>query len=128
MCVCVCVFADNSLYIYIYIYMYIYIYIYINTLIYIYIRLYIYIYIRRVMFTKNQISMYEDHLINFQTFFVWAFLLIAHTWKSSPLRSNLLRLQCTCCTVTTTSGRPHGSLLSSPLSSPQFSHNDSLWA
>ena len=55
---------------------------------------------------------------------------------SSLLRSNLLRLQCTCCTVPTTSGRPHGSLLvwacqwpsSQPLSSPQLSHNDSLWA
>ena len=48
----------------------------------------------------------------------------------------LLRLQCTCCTVTTTSGRPHGSPLeqgyqwpsSQPLLSPQLSHNDSLWA
>ena len=29
-------------------------------------------------------------------FFVWALLLIVHTWNSSPLRSNLLRLQCTC--------------------------------
>ena len=56
-----------------------------------------------------------------------------HTWNSSPLWSNLLRLQCTCCTVLTTSGRPHGSLLvwayqwplSQPLSSPQLSHNDS---
>ena len=28
-----------------------------------------------------------------------------------PLRSNLLRLQCTCCTVPTTSGRPNGSPL-----------------
>ena len=51
------------------------------------------------------------HTISFQTFFVWALLLIVHTWNSSPLRSNLLRLQCTCCTVPTTSGRPHGSPL-----------------
>ena len=77
---------------------------------------------------------YKDHYISFQTFFVWALLLIVHTWNSSPLRSNLLRLQCTC-TVPTTSGRPHGSPLvwacqwplSQPLSSPQLSHNDSLW-
>ena len=63
-------------------------------------------------------------------------VLWGHTWNSSPLRSNLLRLQCTCCTVPTTSGRPHGSPLvwvcqwplSQTLSSPQLSHNDSLWA
>ena len=67
---------------------------------------------------------YKDHEISFQTFFLWALLLIVHTWNSSPLRSNLLRLQCTCSTIPTTSGRPHGG----PLSSPQFSHNDSLWA
>ena len=67
---------------------------------------------------------------------MWALLLIAHTWNSSPLRSNILRLQCTCCTVPKTSARPHGSLLvwacqwpsSQPLSSPQLSHNDSLLA
>ena len=61
--------------------------------------------------------------------------LIVYTWNSSPLRSNLLRLQCTCSTVPTNSGRPHGSPLvwacqwpsSQPLSS-QLSHNDSLWA
>ena len=80
---------------------------------------------------------YEKHTFGFQTFFVSALLLIVHTWNSSPLRSNLLRLQCICCTVPTTSGRPHGSLLvetcqgpsSQPLSSsPQLSHNESLWA
>ena len=68
-------------------------------------------------------------------FFVWTLLLIVHTWNSSPLRSNFLRLQCTCCTIPTTSGRPHGSPLawasqwpsSQPLSSPQLSYNDSLW-
>ena len=81
-------------------------------------------------------KIYEDHKISLQTFFVWALLLIVHTWNSSPLRSNLLWLQCTCCTVTITSGRPHGTPLvwacqwpsSQPLSSPQLSHNDSLWA
>ena len=69
-------------------------------------------------------------------FFAWALLLIVHTWISSALRSNLLRLKCTCCTVPTISGRSHGSPLvwsyqwpsSQPLSSPQLSHNDSLWA
>ena len=60
--------------------------------------------------------------------------MIVHTWNSSPLRSNLLRLQCTCCTLPTTFGRPHGTPLEwacqwpslQPLSSLQFSHNDSL--
>ena len=75
-------------------------------------------------------------MISFLTFFVWALLLIVHTWNPSPLRSSLFQLQCTCCTVPTTSERPHGSPLvwvcqwpsSQPLSSPQLSHNDSLWA
>ena len=76
------------------------------------------------------------HAISFQNFFVWALLLIVHTWNSSPLRSNLLQLQCPCCTFPTTSGRPHGSSLVwacqwpslKPLSSSQLSRNDSLWA
>ena len=63
-------------------------------------------------------------------------LLIVHIWNSSHLRINLLRLQCTCYTIPTTSARLHGSLLvwacpwptSLVLSSPQLSHNDSLWA
>ena len=71
----------------------------------------------------------------FPDFFLWAFLLIVHIWNDSPLQSNLLRLQPTC-TIPTTSGRPHGSPLvwacqwpsSQLLSSPQLSHNDSLWA
>ena len=75
------------------------------------------------------------HTITFQTFFVWALLLIVHTWNSSPLQNNL-RLQYPCRTVPTTSGRPHGSPLvwacqwpsSQPLSSTQLSHNNSLWA
>ena len=86
--------------------------------------------------THTHIYIYAVHTIRFQTFFVWALVLIVHIWNSSPLWSNLLRLQCTCCTVPTTSGRPHGIPLvwacqwSSPLplSSPQLSHNDSLWA
>ena len=60
------------------------------------IRQYIYIYI----------YIYED-----PHFFPMALLLIVHIWKSRPLWSNLLRLQCTCCTVPTTSRRPHGSPL-----------------
>ena len=79
---------------------------------------------------------YEDHYISFQTFFVGALLLIVHTWNSIPLPSNLPRLQFTSCTVPTTPGRHHGSPLewicqwpsSQPLSSPQWSHNDSFWA
>ena len=79
---------------------------------------------------------YEVHTISFQTFFIWALLLTVHIWNSSPLRSNLLRLQCTCCTVPTISRRPHRSTLvwvyqwpsSQLLSSPQLSYNDSLWA
>ena len=92
--------------------------------------------IRKLEFGPHLIIMYEDHKISFQTFFVWAFLLIVYTWNSSPFRGNLLRLQCTCCTIPTTSGRLHGSPLvwacqwpsSQPLSSPQMSHNDCLWA
>ena len=33
--------------------------------------------------------------MSFLTFFVWPLLLIAHTWNSSSLRSNILYLQCT---------------------------------
>ena len=81
-------------------------------------------------------GLYEVHTVSSQTFFVWALLLIVHTWNSSPFPSNFFRLQCTCCTIQKTSGRPHGSPLvwacqwpsSQPLSSPQLSHNDSLWA
>ena len=77
---------------------------------------------------------YEVHTISFQTFYVWALLLIVHTWNSSPIRSNLLQLQCTC-TVPTNSGTAQGSPLvwacqwpsSQPLLSTQLSHNDS-WA
>ena len=47
----------------------------------------------------------------FLDIFVWALLLIVHTWNSSPLRSNLPRLQCTCCIIPTTSGRLNGSPL-----------------
>ena len=62
--------------------------------------------------------------------------MIVHTWISSPLRSNILQLQCTCFTVTTSSERPHRSPLvrawqcpfPQSLSSPQLSQNDSLWA
>ena len=36
----------------------------------------------------------QGSLNKFPDFFVWALLLIVHTWNSSPLRSNLLWLQC----------------------------------
>ena len=59
-------------------------------------------------------------------------LLIVHTWNSSPLRSYLLRLQCTCCTVPTTYGSPLVWACqwpsSEPFSSPHLTHNDSFWA
>ena len=42
-------------------------------------------------------------------FFVWAFLLRVNTRNSSPIRSNLLRLQRACCSVPITFIRPHGS-------------------
>ena len=81
-------------------------------------------------------ELYEMPSIRFKTFFVEALLLIVHTWNSSPLQSNLFRLQWTCCTVPTTSGRPHGSPLvwacqwpsSPPLSSAQLYLNDRLRA
>ena len=81
------------------------------------------------------IYIYEVHTISFQIFFVGALLLILYSWNSSPLRSNILLLQCTCCAVPTPSGRLHGSPLvwacqwpsSHLLSSPQLSHSDSLW-
>ena len=56
-------------------------------------------------------SYVQGSLNKFPDFFVWALLLIVHTLNSSPLRSNLLRLQCTCCTVPTTSGRHQESLV-----------------
>ena len=88
------------------------------------------------MFRNHIFNIYKVHTISFQTFFIWALLLIVHIWNCSRLWSNLLRLQCTCYTIPTTSGRPHGSPLVwacqwpslQPLSSPQLSHNNSLWA
>ena len=56
------------------------------------------------------LTTYEVHSISFQTFLVWTLLLTVHTKNSSPLQSILLRHQCTCCTVPTTSGKPPGSL------------------
>ena len=74
--------------------------------------------------------------MSFQNFLLWELLFIVHSWNSSPLPSNLLQLQCTCCTVPTTTRMPHGSPLvsacqwpsSQPLSVPLLSKNDSLWA
>ena len=105
-------------------------------IIYTYTHTHTHIYIYVCVCVCIYIYIYEDHKLSFQTFLVWALLLMVHIWNSSPLWSNLFRLKWTCCTVTTTSGTPHGSLLmwayqwpsSQPLSSPQFSHNDSFWA
>ena len=88
-----------------------------------------------IYFVLTYVLYIQGSLNNFQIFFLWALFLIVHTWNSSPLPSNLFRLQCTC-TVPTTSGRPHKWPLvwacqwpfSQPLSFPQLSHNDSLWA
>ena len=89
----------------------------------------------QVILMPNPLYTYIPGSLNkFPDFFVWALLLIVHTWNSSPLRSNLLQLQCTCCTVPRTSGRPHRCPLvwacqspsSQPLSSPHLTHNDSL--
>ena len=138
---------NQNIYIYVYIWVYQNIYIYILMHIYIFNHLYLYIYIyiynehwyKSVyiqMYIYIYIYIYEFHAISFQTFFVWALLLIVHTWNSSPLRNNLIRLLCTFCTVQTTSGSLYGNPLawacqcplSQPFSSPQLSHNDCLWA
>ena len=70
---------------------------------------------------KNNLYSYEVHTISFQTFFVCALLLIVHTWNSSPLWTNLPQLQCTCCTIPTSSGRPHESPLVWACQWPQHS-------
>ena len=77
--------------------------------------------IQKQVFLSIYLSIYEVHTISFQTFFVWALLLIVNTWNSTPLWSNLLRLQFTCCTVPTISGRPHGISSWTPLK-PQHSN------
>ena len=67
-------------------------------------------------------------LNKFPDFFHMGTFIESSHMKLKSLWSNLLRLQCTCCTVPTTSGRPQGSLLvwvcqwlsSLPLSSPQL--------
>ena len=82
------------------------------------------------------VGMYPAYICIFLHEHADEYITIVHTLNSSPLRGNLFRLQCTCCTVPTTSGRTHGSPLvwacqwpsSQPLSSSQLSHNDSLWA
>ena len=55
-----------------------------------------------VCMSKSHRSL-RGSLNKFPEFLVWALLLIVHTWNSSLLRSNILRLQCTCCTVPITS-------------------------
>ena len=93
-----------------------------------YIYKYIYTYIMYIYYTYIYVGVSR-------LFFVCANLLIVHIWNSSPPRSNLHRLQYICCTVPKTSGRLHETplvwaclwLSSKPPSSPQVSHNDSLW-
>ena len=141
---CICIYLSTYLSINVYLYRSINISLsmYLFPNIYIYLRIYLHFYLpiyQSMCISINIslcLSMYKGHKISFQTFFVWALLLIEYTWNSSSLRSNLLQLHWTCCTVPTTSARPHGSPLvwacqwpsSQPLSSPQLSHNDSLWA
>ena len=122
-----------NIYMYIYIYMWgcVYICMYIYVYIYTYIYVYIYICIYICIHTYIYIYIYTRIINKFPDFFVWALLFVVHTWNYCPLWG-----QCTCCTVLTTLARPHSSLLAwacqwpspQPLSSPQLSHNDSLWA
>ena len=91
-----------------------------------------------IQFFNSKIIYIRGSLNKFPDFFRMGTFIqyLVHTWNSSSLPSNHLRLQCTCCTVPKTSGRPHGSPLvwacqwpsSKPLSSPQLSHNNILWA
>ena len=95
---------NGNHYTYTHIYMCVYICMYVS--LYICMRMYMcmlvcmrgYIRVYVCMYLYIYLCMYKAHKISFQTFFVWALLLIVHIWNSSPLRSNLLRLQCTCCT------------------------------
>ena len=114
-CVCVCIYMYIS-FVCMYIYIYIYIYIlYAFVCVYKYI-VYVCFYLCVCacifyVFVNVLLSVYVctsacNKFPDF--FFVWALSLIVDTWNSSSLRSNLLRLQCTC-TVPTTSGRPRGS-------------------
>ena len=136
-CISVCVYICVIIYIYIYECVCLYKWIRALAFIYVCVCTHVNIFLSlSLIYMCAHLCIYEVYTISFQTFFVWALLLIVHTWNSSPLRSNLLRLQCTSCTVPTSSGRPHGSPFvwaclwpsSQPLSSPQLSHNDSLWA
>ena len=52
--------------------------IYLHRSTYVYMNIYIYIYIYIYIHTFC-VYIYEDHQISFQTFFVWALLLIIHT-------------------------------------------------
>ena len=85
--------------------------------------------------THNSLFLIQGSLNKFPDFFCMGTFIDSKHIKLF-LWSNLFWLQCTCCTVPTTSERPHGSplvwacqwLSSQPLSSPHLSHNDSLWA
>ena len=103
-----CIYIHTHIYIYIctHIWIYIYMNIYMNKHSYIYIYIYSHEHNTHTHNIHTYIYIYRRSLKSFQTFFVWALLLIVHTWNSSPLRNNIPRLQCTC-TLTTTSGSPH---------------------
>ena len=93
-----------------------------------------YINLKSCPITLHTIAYLRGAYDKFPDFFVWALLLRVHTWNSSPLWSNLLRLHLLY--RSNNLWRPHGSPLvwacqwpsSQSLSSPQLSHNDSLWA
>ena len=107
---CVCIYTYIYIYTYThthtYIYTYIQIYIYIRIYTYVYACIHIYIHVYTYIYIYTYICIETRSTPDF--FFVWALLLIVHTRNSSPIRRNLLRLQCTFCTVTTNSGRLHG--------------------
>ena len=94
--------------IYLSIYLFIYLSIYLFQSVHIYLSVYlsicssIYLFKSVHIYLSIYLSIYLMSIIlrgslnKFPDFFVWALLLIVHPWNSSPLRSNLLRLQCTC--------------------------------
>ena len=90
-----------------------------------------------VLNKTKQKNNYEVHEISFQTFSLCALLLIVHTHETLvPFEVISSGCNALVCTVPPTFGRSHRSSLvwvcqwpsSQPLSSPQLSHNDSLWA
>ena len=133
MYVCLHTFLRVHIFVCMYVFLHLCIYVCILVSMYAWLRLCICVYDYSIHF----VSTYTRVSLNkFPDVFAWALLLIVHAWNSSPLRSNLLRMQCTCCTVPITSVTPYESPLvwacqwpsSRPLLSPQLTHKDSLWA